>query len=202
MVEDPVRYHSENAEAFAADHPFEEKPDAFVRLLDRFVDLVGDGRVLDAGCGPGHEVDYFVRQGMDAVGVDAAEGMIAHARAHSRGEFRRMDLRDLEFDDGSFDGVWCNTTMQFFPPQEMERALDEFDRVLRSGGVFYVTFKMGEGSVVTGDYGMEVERYLVPEDRARAMVAERGYEILDADRSELEWGLEVLNLFARKARGR
>lgn len=198
MPEDPVTYHSENAEKYAEDYPLEEKSEGFMQLLERFVELVGEGRVLDAGCGPGEETGFFVEHGLEAVGVDAAERMIEQARERNDGDYRVMDLRDLGFDDNVFDGVWCNVTMQFFPPDQMETVLDELDRVLKPGGILYITFKMGEGSIVTEDYGMEVERHLVSEDEARRMLRSRNYDIIETGRSELKWGLEVFNAFCRK----
>ncbi|MDY6773587.1 MAG: class I SAM-dependent methyltransferase [Candidatus Nanohaloarchaea archaeon] len=69
--------------------------------------------MLEAGCGPGRDADYFSRHGLDVVGVDLAEGMLEKAR-EKRGEFRKMDVRDLEFDGSEFDAAWCNTVIHFF----------------------------------------------------------------------------------------
>lgn len=197
MADNPVDYHSKNAENFVKDYPLEDKADEFFELLNFFVELVDGDKVMDAGCGTGEEVGYFEDQGLDAVGVDAAEGMIETAKERNKGDFRKMDLRKLDFDDNTFDGIWCNTTMQFFPPEEVKKVLDEFDRVLKPGGILYTTFKMGEGSKVTQDYGMKVERYLVPENQAKEMLKSRGYEVIDTGRKELDWGLEVLNIFSK-----
>lgn len=106
MTEDPVTYHSEIAREYAEQYPLEEKDESFFELLDTFIDMVGDGRVLDAGCGPGHETQYFYDHGLDALGVDAAEGMIEYAQQHHDGDYHQMDLRDMDLTTGSFDGIW------------------------------------------------------------------------------------------------
>ena len=77
------------------------------------------------------------------VGVDLAENLLALARskAKERGltniEFRAGDMTQLPFDDGSFDVVVCVFGIFFVP--DMEAALRELKRVLRSGGKVAIT---------------------------------------------------------------
>lgn len=194
MPEPPRNHFSEHAEDLAEDYALDDMPDAYIDLLDTFVDLVGEGTILDAGCGWGKDANYFVKHGLDAVGVDVADRMIAYARDHMDGKYRVMDTRNLDFADDTFTGIWCNTVMQFFPPDEMTQIVAELVRVLQPGGILYTTFKIGEGYVVTEDYGNEVKRYLVPEADAREMLEEQGLAILEVRRAELN-DLTVLNVF-------
>ncbi|MEO0586099.1 MAG: methyltransferase domain-containing protein, partial [Planctomycetota bacterium] len=46
---------------------------------------------------------------------------------------RRMDVTDLQLEDGSFDLVWCSHVLEHVPDDG--KALAEFFRVLRPGGV-------------------------------------------------------------------
>lgn len=195
MATDPENYFSNHAREYAETYAMEDMPVAYVALLDEFVERVGSGTVLDAGCGTGRDATYFSRNGLDVTGVDVAEGMIDHARQHAEGTFRRMDMRDLDFADGTFDGVWCNTVMQFFDPGMMPSILSELSRVLTPDGTLYVTFKIGEGTVTREDFGEVVERHLVPEADAKRMVRARNMVIVEEARAELN-GLTVLNLFA------
>lgn len=192
---DPEAYFSENASDIAAENSLDDVPQAYIDLLDRFIELVGEGRVLDAGCGHGKDVEYLIEHGLEAVGVDSAEGMVRYAREHKPGEYHVMDVRELSFQSGSFDGVWCNSVLQFLPPAEMEDALDEMYRVLRPGGVFYTTFKLGEGSMVREEGGPE--RYRVPDRTARKLLIQQGYSILDMQEAEVN-GMTVMNVFCEK----
>jgi SAM-dependent methyltransferase len=95
-------------------------------------------RLLDVACGPGHLAAGAAAKGAKAVGVDAAEGMVAVARAgYADIEFLRGDAERLPFGDASFDAVVAGFVVNHLPCPE--RALAEFARVVRPGGRVAVT---------------------------------------------------------------
>jgi SAM-dependent methyltransferase len=109
--------------------------DAVARLIPR----VDGRRVLDLGCGPGHNAVAAARQGAHVIAVDAAEAMIAHARALAdecgvRVEWRVGDLAELAWlradsiDVALAVGVLAHV-------EDLDRALRQTHRVLRTGGV-------------------------------------------------------------------
>lgn len=68
------------------------------------------GRVLDAGCGGGHNALYLARRGHDVVGIDVAPSAISRARHKAgqqgvRAEFAVGDLVNLASWPGMFDTV-------------------------------------------------------------------------------------------------
>jgi SAM-dependent methyltransferase len=195
MAGEPETFFSQHAADLGEELTIDAMPQDYIDLLDRFIDLIGGGKVLDAGCGWGKDVGYFIEHGLDAIGIDSAEGMIDYARDNQPGIYHRMDVRDLDFDDDSFDGIWSNTVMQFLPPPGMEQALDEFGRVLCPGGIMYITFKLGEGSMTREDE--EIKRYMVPEAEAERMVADAEFTIIEMSVSEIN-GMEILGVFCRK----
>lgn len=197
MPVDPQEHFSRNAEAYADAYAMDAMPDEYLALLDAFIERVGSGRVLDAGCGTGKDAEYFRENGLEVVGVDSAPGMIAHAQEHGDAEYHRMDIRDLAFDSRTFDGVWCNTVMQFFPPEKMPAVIAELTRTVKPDGIYYTTFKEGDSPVVTDHFGNRVKRYRVPEERARDMLTEQGLIVQEVRRGELN-GLTVLNIFCEK----
>jgi SAM-dependent methyltransferase len=100
---------------------------------------VGVGtRVLDVATGPGWVAAHAAERGASVVGVDVAEAMIARARtAHPQLAFRRADVHELPFADGSFDAVVGNLAIMHL--SRPERAMAEFARVLRPGGRLALT---------------------------------------------------------------
>lgn len=121
--------------------PFREVKERNIRLLG----LQTGSSVLDVGCGPGDDVRELARMVGPpgrAVGVDTSETMISEARERSkeRGlpvEFHVMDAGNLDFPDGTFDGVRADRVLQHV--DNPSRALSEMIRVTRVGGVIAVS---------------------------------------------------------------
>jgi len=95
-------------------------------------------RVLDVGCGAGHELLPFVDGGAFAVGLDLAPevGRTGRELFAARGYktnivFIRGSAEILPFSSGFFDLVICRLVL---PYTDNARALKEFARVLRPGG--------------------------------------------------------------------
>jgi arsenite methyltransferase len=118
-------------------------------LLDR-LDLKGDERLLDIGCGRG-AVLLMAAQRLPrgrAVGIDVwstkdqsgnAERVTLQNAAlegvADRIELHTADMRQLPFDDGSFDVVVSSLAIHNVPgADERARALREAARVLKKGG--------------------------------------------------------------------
>lgn len=107
-------------------------------------------KILDAGCGGGRNLTYFLRQGYPVWGVDRSEPAVAAARRLARetspgsGEvdwqerFRAAELGDLPFADGTFDAVLSSAVLHFARDEEQFRSiLDEMWRVLAPGGLLF-----------------------------------------------------------------
>jgi SAM-dependent methyltransferase len=104
-------------------------------LLDRFASLVGDGRVCDVGCGPGHVTRYLRERGCDAFGVDLSARMVEVATIRNPGiEFRVGDLRALPVDDGSLAGIVCFYSLIHLEFDQLTASLARLRRGLRAGG--------------------------------------------------------------------
>jgi SAM-dependent methyltransferase len=111
---------------------------------------VGEGRILDVGCGTGEITARLAGKFGDAslVGIDLEEPHLVRARERcspygSRVEFRVADALDLPFDDACFDLVVCRHLLQAVP--DARRVLTEIERVLRPGG---------RAHLIAEDYGM------------------------------------------------
>jgi tellurite methyltransferase len=103
-------------------------------------------RILDAGCGSGRNLVYFLREGFDVCGVDASPEAIAHVRALARAlaprlpeeNFRRELVEEMSFEDESFDAVLSSAVLHFARDEAQWLAsMREMWRVLKPGGVFF-----------------------------------------------------------------
>ena len=173
---DPEDFYTRGAEEFAENHRLDDRPGVKEKLQNFCEDVEGE-RILDAGCGPVEEPTVFVERGFDYTGIDIAPGMIEYARENRKGDFHVMDMKDTDFQDEEFDGIWCNASIFFVPPDEMRETLQELARVLKTGGNLYINFKLGDGSFLKQKYGDEIRQYLVSEKEAREMLESAGFRI-------------------------
>ncbi len=89
-------------------------------------------RLLDLGCGTGVFLRMCADRGVVVSGLDAAEGLLALARARvPEADLRLGDLQALPYADDSFDVVTGFTS--FFYADDTVAALREAGRVARAG---------------------------------------------------------------------
>ena len=103
-------------------------------------------RVLDAGCGAGRNLVYFLREGFEVCGVDASAEAVARVRALARAlaphlpeeNFRREPVERMSFGDEGFDAVLSSAVLHFAGDERHWLAMvREMWRVLKPGGIFF-----------------------------------------------------------------
>jgi ubiquinone/menaquinone biosynthesis C-methylase UbiE len=111
--------------------------------------LVGRLSILDVGCGGGRDSMHFSKLGFNVTGVDLSSGMLVEARTRvPYVNFAKMDMLDLKFPDESFDGIWCCASLLHIKRENAPDVLKGFNRVLKDGGVLFVSVKEGQGDHV------------------------------------------------------
>jgi SAM-dependent methyltransferase len=151
-------------------------------LLTTFAELLGDGPVLDAGCGTGRITQLLVELGLDACGVDLSPGMIAAARrAYPELRFEVGDMAHLATETASLAGVLAWYSTIHTPPEELPAVLAEFRRVLRADGWLLLGFQSGEGAtLITSAYGhddLNLMRYCRSVEQFRALLIDAGFRM-------------------------
>jgi ubiquinone/menaquinone biosynthesis C-methylase UbiE/diadenosine tetraphosphate (Ap4A) HIT family hydrolase len=146
--------------------------------LERFLSVLPEpASVLDAGCGPGRDVLEMARRGIDVVGIDFSQAMIAESRARAPTcIFRRMDMRSVKFPSESFAGIWACASLQHIPAGTAIQVLAEFARVLKPGGLIWVIVEEGQGEK-TDHLGRYQKLYMASE--LRELISRTGFQILE-----------------------
>jgi ubiquinone/menaquinone biosynthesis C-methylase UbiE len=95
---------------------------------------------VDLGCGTGAYTAWLGTLGVHATGVDVSERMLTVARRKHKNSdmFLHADLRQLPFENESFDLAIANVVLEFV--SEPELVLGETRRILRPGGRLIVGF--------------------------------------------------------------
>jgi ubiquinone/menaquinone biosynthesis C-methylase UbiE len=124
--------------------------------LGKFISgLPQNSKVLDIGCAFGRDTKFFTDNSFDTIGIDLSENMIEKAKDFSpSSKFYVMDMQNLDFDNQSFDGVWCSAALLHLNKNDGITALKEIKRVLKKDGFLYLNLKEGIGEKVIVD-----ERY-------------------------------------------
>lgn len=148
LYDDAITLHSDQAALFAARYEaLAEDPYASVFAYSRMrlweelepkLRAAPGMRVLDVGCGTGHDSARLTRAGFTVTGVDGSSGMLEIARSlHPDTEFIEADVRRLPVETASVDVVLSIEVFRYLP--EVRPALAEIARVLRPGGQVLAT---------------------------------------------------------------
>jgi ubiquinone/menaquinone biosynthesis C-methylase UbiE len=113
-----------------------------VKLIREHLGDLRGKRVLDAGCGKGRFARIFHEQEPDAEiwGLDISEEMLRYVPA---GIYTKAgSMTELPFADAYFDGVYATESLEH--AVEIERAVTEICRVVKSGGRIAIIDKNAE----------------------------------------------------------
>lgn len=137
-------------------------------------------RVLDAGCGGGRNLVYFLREGFEVWGVDESPEAIAQMRAlaatlsptRANDRFTVGSVEKLPYADASMDVVISSAVLHFARDESHWTAMvDEMWRVLAPGGMLFARL-----ATTIGQEGMLASlggrRYLLLDGTDRFLVDE------------------------------
>ena len=148
--------------------------------------------ILDAGCGYGRNLVYFLRQGYSVFGADFDAQAIEETRrlAHNlpASNFHLEPVERMTFADGFADVVISSAVLHFASDDDQFLAMLKGSwRVLKPGGLFFcrLTSSIGIEQLVRPIIGRRYllpdgsERYLVDEAMLLRLTAQSGGELVD-----------------------
>jgi tellurite methyltransferase len=154
--------------------------DIDIYLLDQLLKgrIAPGMSLLDAGCGGGRNLVWFLRSGYEVFGVDESPEAVRQVRnlagrlapALPPESFQVSDLEALPFPGQRFDVVICSAVLHFARDEaHFDRMLDEMWRVLRPGGLFFARLAStigleGRARLLEGRW------YLLPDGSERFLV--------------------------------
>jgi SAM-dependent methyltransferase len=138
-------------------------------------------RVLDAGCGGGRNLNYFLKSGFDVCGIDQSTEAIAQVGALatslapnlSRDNFRVEPVESMSFADAGFDVVISSAVLHFARDEEQwQQMVREMWRVLKPGGILFARLASTIGIEDEVEH-LEGRRHHLPDGSVRFLVDEQ-----------------------------
>ena len=146
-------------------------------LKNRFTN---DMSILDAGCGGGRNLVYFLRGGFEVFGVDQNPAAIEQIRFIAKElapntppeNFQVANVEKMPFPNQRFDAVISSAVLHFAAnEQHFYRMLEEMWRVLKPNGIFFARLASSIG-IERKIEQIENRRYWLPDGSERFLVDE------------------------------
>ena len=135
-----TNYYNTNAKDF-----FEGT--AYVDMSEQYKDFLTyipkGGKILDAGCGSGRDSRIFKEYGYDIVAMDGSIELCKLASEYIGQEVIHKQFQDIDFPP-IFDGIWAAASLLHVPSSEIDMVLSKLKESLKTGGIFYASFKYGD----------------------------------------------------------
>ncbi len=150
--------------------------------VDAFQELLADGKVIEIGCGGGRDAKELVAMGYDYTGTDISEGFLEVARqALPDQNFFQASVYDLSnlVEDALFDGFWCSAVLLHIPKDRIDEALNSIKKVVREGGIGFISIKEGSDDVIKKEGDLERNFYMYQDDEFREVLARNSIEVMN-----------------------
>lgn len=115
-------------------------------MYHRVVKRLGNGKILDVGCGQGYLFLELPESHTDIYGVDPGKFDIYRASKWvERGRFCIADGQYIPYQSNTFDYVVCTEVLEHLPPEASVNVVNECYRVLKPNGRAIFSVPNGNG---------------------------------------------------------
>lgn len=99
-------------------------------------------KILDVWCAHGRDIKEFYKNGMDVTGIDLTPEFVNMAKENCpQAEIQLMDMRELIFENKTFDGIRACASLLHIPKHEVKKTLQGFHRILKRWWLLYIMVK-------------------------------------------------------------
>ncbi|MET8853443.1 methyltransferase domain-containing protein [Amycolatopsis sp. NPDC004625] len=171
----------------AYEHAFRTATGQLAAITDLLAALPPAAKVLDLGAGTGRPTaDLLAAAGHDVTGYDVAPKMVEIARSQvPAARFELGDMRELSFEDGTWDAITAFFSMLQLPRAEQETMLGRLAGWLKPGGTLvFATVPADVDGVDIVFMGHPVRAYSFTAGRVKELLGAAGLEVVRAEEAE------------------
>ena len=136
-----LSWYRDNAIQYAEETRNSLVLDALWEFLSRIKE---GGTILDYGSGSGRDSAYFINKGFSVDSLDGSAEMKAQAERLFGIKVKLSSFLSLE-EKEKYDGIWAQASILHLEEHDLRVALTLIERALKRDGVFYSSFRKGEG---------------------------------------------------------
>ena len=172
--------------------------DVYNGFIDKWLQTMQKGNILDAGCGGGNNCQYInEKDGFQAYGIDFSDAMIAEARKrYPNVKIKKMDMTNISFPNQIFDGILSNCSLMHIPLELLSQTLQGFKRILKPKGKLLLIVLEGNGEEMGEEpyrQGLDIHvytKYFTAEEMSK-MLNDNGFKVDEIEKRETESGNEL-----------
>ena len=170
-----------------------------IYLIDQIMKnryLAGE-KLLDAGCGAGRNLLWFVESGLQVHGIDSDKYQIDYCREifpSYADNFSTAMLDEIPYDNDYFDHIICSAVLHFAQNKEhFLQMFNELIRVLKPGGSLFIRMTSNAGlvtpeaQIADGVYLLKDEtvRFLLTKDHLDNLMQQYNLDLLEPFKTTL-----------------
>jgi len=111
--------------------------------------LMPGSHILDAGCGSGRDIKFFLEKGFKVTAIDASFELAKIAK-----KLTGIDVHICSFEEfkteTTFDAVWACASLLHVPSKDINLTFKNLSCCLKKNGYFYCSFKYGNDETNRG----------------------------------------------------
>lgn len=139
-------FYNQSADSYHNKFKNRSDDDFYIAKFMKQTGSARSSRILEAGCGDGRHIDTIlsVKPQARIMGIDISSAMLAYAETmHPLVPFYQMDIRNLKFQNNSFEQIIAMYSLIHLKTPEIVLSLREFRRVLSANGRILLSFQKG-----------------------------------------------------------
>jgi tellurite methyltransferase len=169
-----------------------------IYLLDQIIKgtFTENHRILDAGCGTGRNLKFFLKNQFNCVGIDPKEEVITELKLifpENKDQFFNSTIEDFQ-DSNGYDAIICNAVLHFAKDHDhFDLMFNKLVDLLQPNGVLFIR--------MTSDIGLNLKHssengvYELPDLSSRYLITERKIgDLLNKYSIELREPIKTVNV--------